>query len=29
MEDDDSVELTDPVDLFVPDTILRDIKEMG
>ena len=29
MEDDDPVESIDPVNLIVPNAILRDIAEMG
>ena len=29
MEEDDSVPPTDPVDSFVPDSVPRDIAEMG
>ena len=29
MEDDDPVEPTDPIDPIVPDTVPRDIAEMG
>jgi hypothetical protein len=29
MEDNDSVEPTDPLDPIVPDAVLRDIAEMG
>lgn len=29
MEDDDLVELIDPVDAIVPDAVSRDIAEVG